>query len=180
MGSSIPLLFLGLLTQVECRWPSQNQTLTSAQEFDILADQYYVDQDHEKVRELERSDAAKENLKFYVAMMAETAGVSENPEEEGGAHHGLTFENMTTVPTTTTPRIPLPPELKRRKETYDEGIERLKCDNPWFWNSFECVWLDVKNQNIIQRTKMNAKTAGIFLGVVAALFAIPCCSCISK
>ncbi|ODM88209.1 hypothetical protein Ocin01_18472, partial [Orchesella cincta] len=61
---------------------------------------------------------------------------------------------------------------EKREESYEEMASRLKCDNPWFWNTPKCTWIDIKSKNVIERTKRNAKKAAWICG---SLFAFAVC-----
>ena len=70
----------------------------------------------------------------------------------------------------------VPPE-----ETYEEKIKRLECENPWFWNSFECYLLDRNNGNKrLPRAKQNFHTAGVVTGIACAIVFGPIVLMISK
>ena len=60
--SSAVVLVLAVLLQIdhyECKFAPHSRNLSRVDEFDILADQYYVDLDAEKEGEVERFNKAK-------------------------------------------------------------------------------------------------------------------------
>jgi len=94
--------------------------------------------------------------------------VSQGKDEGGEATNnelGIRSETITTTTTT---------------ESYGEAIRRLQCDNPWFWNSFKCLWLDVRKRNFISRTRSNAITVAWILGPPMMIVLWFVCGFISK
>lgn len=66
-------------------------------------------------------------------------------------------------------------EDEEEAESYEEMAARLNCDNPWFWNAFQCTWIDVKRKHITSRSKRNATICAWIIGSVLTLVVLWLC-----